>query len=515
MVTTVKVLVFLLLLSTVSLSAFYLHGKKKGHCMAIDPKKTIFLIDGSGFLYRAYYGLKPMHTIKGIPIQAVYSFCRMIKKLVDTFDPHYIALVWDSKGLTVRHEIFPAYKATRTAPPSDLFDQKKYIQAFADLIGLKQFERPGIEADDILFSLAVDFANENNDVVIITSDKDMSQTLTDRITIFDPFKDVFIDREAFAQRMEFPVEKLAFYFSLLGDTSDNIPGVKGIGQKTATTLVQQFASLTDLYEHIDQIAKEGVRRSLEENKKNAFLSEELFLLRYLSFGSTKEELSFDKKNWIKAQPIFEELGFKSLLKGLEKDGIQAATKVLLSESKGYIFKVITNAAELLELLEQARAAKNISVDTELDGLNPLLNKVVGFSFCFKKGEAYYVPFGHQDTSVQLSQAFVMQALQSVLCDSHVEVTMHSANFDIRALHHAGCATGNLKFDTLLAAHLVTEDWQRISLKAISEFYLDEPMLTFADVVIQKDIKIFHLFPLTKQLNMLQVMHIRHFNSSQF
>src|SRR5579864_8579722 len=151
--------------------------------MQIDPKKTVLLIDGSSFLYRAYYSLKPLHTLQGIPVQAVYGFCRMMKKIIDTFKPHYVALVWDSKGKTTRHEIYPEYKATRQAPPSDIFDQKEYIIQFADLIGMKQVAQTGIEADDLMFSLAKDWssfaeATADRSVVFVTLDKDMGQALT-------------------------------------------------------------------------------------------------------------------------------------------------------------------------------------------------------------------------------------------------------------------------------------------------------------------------------------------------
>src|SRR5690606_12187443 len=144
-----------------------------------DSKKTLFLIDGSSFLYRAYYGLKPLHTPSGEPVQAVFSFCRMIKKLIDTYTPEYVALVWDSKGKTTRHEVFSDYKATRQAPPSDLFEQKKYIVEFATLIGMTQIVQQGIEADDLMYSLAKEWVAHNNEaVVFVTLDKDMGQALT-------------------------------------------------------------------------------------------------------------------------------------------------------------------------------------------------------------------------------------------------------------------------------------------------------------------------------------------------
>ena len=228
------------------------------------------------FLYRAYYGVRPLHTPEGIPVQAVYSFCRMIKKLISKFSPKYVSLVWDSKGKTTRHDMFEDYKATRQAPPSDIFDQKEYIVEFADLIDLHQIAQKGIEADDIMFSIAKERKEENYTIVLITSDKDMAQMLDDKTVMYDFFKDKILDAQSFTEKNGFSIEKIPFYYALLGDASDNIPGVRGIGKKGATDLVQQFDSLKDWYERIDEVPKERTKKLLLESKENAFLSEKLF-----------------------------------------------------------------------------------------------------------------------------------------------------------------------------------------------------------------------------------------------
>ncbi|HEX4069465.1 MAG TPA: 5'-3' exonuclease H3TH domain-containing protein, partial [Candidatus Babeliales bacterium] len=249
--------------------------------MNFDPKKTLFLIDGSSFLYRAYYGLKPLHSPSGMAVQAVFSFCRMMKKLIDIYKPEYIVLVWDSKGKTTRHEMFAEYKATRQAPPSDIFEQKKYIVEFAKLIGMPQIEQSGVEADDLMFSLAKDWVtlteDKENTVVFVTLDKDMGQALTlgQNIYLLDAFKEQLTDTVEIQDKMGFPVDKLPFYFALLGDASDNIPGVNGIGKKTAVDLVNQFDSLEDMYDRVNEIKKAGVKTALLEQKSNAFLSYQL------------------------------------------------------------------------------------------------------------------------------------------------------------------------------------------------------------------------------------------------
>lgn len=461
-----------------------------------ETNKAIILIDGSGFLYRAYYGLRPLHTPQGVPIQAVYSFCRMIKKIINTFNPENIALVWDSKGKTVRHEIFPAYKATRQAPPSDLFDQKQYIQQLADLIGMKQIEKIGIEADDLLYSLAQDYAKGGDSVIILTSDKDMAQTLDEHISIYDAFKDIYITADSFLKAKEFSVSKLPFYFALVGDSSDNIPGVKGIGEKSATELVKQFDSLEDLYNNLDKVSKDRTRKSLQENKDNAFLSEKLFKLHYYALDCPQTALAFDPTHWANAAPLFKELNFKSMLEDSAQNAEQKPQeKELLSLSKGYSFKTIATLEQLKNVCDEIKTKKIVALDTELDGLKPLDNNLIGISLCTQKGTAYYIPFGHITIEPQLTREEVLTSLAPLLLDPTIEKVMHHAKFDELALWHYKVGVNNLVFDTLLAAQLVTKDWQRINLKALSELYLNESMMSFQEVVTAKKLKDFSQVPL--------------------
>jgi len=352
----------------------------------LDSKKTVFIIDGSSFLYRAFYALKPMFTIQGEPIGAVFGFCRMMKKLIDTFNPEYMLVAWDMKGATERHELFPDYKATRQAAPQDLFVQKDHIQKFADAIGLLQVSKQGVEADDIMYSLAQDFAVQGYHVVLVTTDKDMGQMVNHTVVLYDSFKEQFYGREELEQKYGFPPEKLPFYFALIGDSSDNIPGVKGIGPKGATDLVQQFLSLHDLYEHINLVPKERMRQLLLENKDNALLSEQLFLLRYHPLAIAIEQSKFSSRQWVGAQPLFQELGFKSLLKEMP-----AVEQPPASVRYGLKFIAISQADQLQQLCAAIKKAGQCAIDTETDGLNAYQAGLVGISLCYEAGTAYYIP----------------------------------------------------------------------------------------------------------------------------
>lgn len=459
-----------------------------------DPQKTIFLIDGSSFLYRAYYSLRPLHTTTGIPVQAVYGFCRMLKKIIDTFDPKYLALVWDSKGKTVRHDIYPEYKSTRQEAPSDLSSQKELIQEFADLIGLTQIAQPGIEADDIMFSLAKKFHTKKEHVVFIGTDKDFGQVLSNYVHIYDPMKEKQINVQDFEEKFGFPPMQLPFYFALLGDASDNIPGVRGIGKKGATELVKQFKSLDDMYKHIDQIASAKTRNALLEQKDNAYLSKKLFLPHYIDLFIEKKNLQFNKKNWPHALPLFEKLQFKSLIKEIKKE-TSPEEKLEQIKKYGYALKTVTTIDELNELLKKITQKKLFALDTELNGMGALNAELIGLCIAYEKGSGYYVPFGHTSSTNQLSRVEVLETFAPILYDENIKKIMHHAKFDQLALAHYNIETRGLIFDTLIAAHLITEDWQRIGLKYLSEYYLKEPMLSFQDVVSANNFDNFAQVPL--------------------
>lgn len=466
--------------------------------MKFDPKKTVFLIDGSSFLYRAYYGLRPLHTPQGVPVQAVYSFCRMIKKMIDSFSPAYIALVWDSKGKTTRHEMYQEYKATRLAPPSDLFDQKKLIMDFADAILLPQISQTGIEADDIMYSIAQEQTKNGFKCVFVTSDKDMGQALDANTVMYDFFKDEITDVAAFEAKRGFPVEKLPFYFAILGDTSDNIPGIKGIGEKGATDLVKQFASLEDMYQNLDKVSKERTRSLLAEQKDNAFLSEKLFLLQYHPSTMTTQDLTFNVHNWAKAASLFEAWAFKSLLKDL--DSFKQGSSVELTQEKinklqKYTFKTIRSLEELDKLCSLLVQHGAFGIDTETTGLSPLRDHAIGISLCVQEGQAYYIPFGHEVNELQLSKTQVVGALKPILENPAYKKYLHNAKFDYLVLLHVGIDMQGIAFDTALAASLLAKDGQRIGLKALSERIFNESMLTFDDVVKTHKLKDFSYAPL--------------------
>lgn len=460
--------------------------------------KKLVLIDGSSFLYRAYYGLQPLHTATGQTVQAVYGFCRMIRKLIATLPSEHVVLVWDSKGPTLRHALFEQYKATRQAPPSDLFEQKKYIQQFAELIGLTQIEQPGVEADDLIGSLAHLYAAQQYEIIVVSSDKDLSQLLSQSITIYDSFKERTLTPALFEQEYGFAPAKVPFYYALLGDSSDNIPGVKGIGKKGALDLIQQFESLEDLYNRIDEVSKERTRQALVDNKANAFLSLELFMLRDVPVAIAEQQLVFDPAQWGNARPLFQELGFKSFLKDIDQQNSADNTPVItVSESlaQKYTFSCVTSLDELKQVLEAIRQAGVVAVDTETSGLDPRESHLVGISLCCAPGQAWYIPLAHQQEC--LSIAHVIELVKPLLEDQAVGKIMHNAKFDVLMLRTADIRVRGLIFDTMVAASLIVPDWQSIGLKNLSQAYFDEHMATYKEMVEQQGYSDFSQVPIAQ------------------
>lgn len=439
---------------------------------------TLFLIDGSSFLYRAYYALKPMTTPQGVPVGAVYGFCRMIKKLLDDFQPEHLVLTWDSKGPTERHEMHAAYKATRQAAPSDLGTQKELIQKFADIIGMCQIQKQGVEADDLMYSLALDYVKQGYEVILVTADKDLGQVVSDKIHIYDAFKDVMLDPAALEEKYGFSLKKLPFYFALIGDASDNIPGVAGVGPKTATELVQKFDSLEDLYNRLDEVPRERTRELLTVNKKNALMSKELFLLRYHTLDLAIDRCKIKLNQWTAARHFFEELSFKSLLKDMPaKEKLE-----WLSEKHGYSFTWITDEAELERVCTEIKKHRHCAFDTETDGLQPYQANIMGISLCCEVGKAYYIPLAHATAPQQLTREQVLAQLKPILESNAIKKYAHNAKFDQLVLAKFGIEVNDIAFDTMIAAHLVVPDGQRIGLKYLSVAMLNQEMVSYVDLM---------------------------------
>ncbi|MBN2267590.1 MAG: DNA polymerase I [Candidatus Babeliaceae bacterium] len=461
----------------------------------MTKKVDLFLIDASSFLYRAYHALRPLQTPDGIPVQAVYGFCRMLLKLIKRFKPDELIIVWDSPGKTIRHKLYKPYKETRQAPPSDLFEQKKLILEFVDIAGLAQLAEPGIEADDLIASVAQFGKKTNRRTIIVSSDKDLAQLVNESVVLFDPFKDNFVDQHTLEQKYGFPLERLSLYYALVGDASDNIPGVKGIGAKTAQKLAAQFSSLQDLYDNLDKIESNRTRTLLVEGQDLAFLSEELFKLRPEEYFFKHKDATIPEDLLEQVRPFFEQLHFSSFLKEIPAPKAAQLTETFAKEY-GYTFETVSTIEELGKLCKTIERKKHFALDTETDGKPPLLASLIGLSICCSEGSSFYIPVNHKTDGPQLAQGIALSHLSPLLENKDITKVMHNAKFDLHIMENVGVRVEGLVFDTMVAAGLLrSEEADRIGLKFLSEKFLKQVMPNYKDVISAQNAKNFAYVPL--------------------
>lgn len=463
---------------------------------------ALCLIDSSSILFRSYYGVRPLHTATGQPTHAIYGFCRALKKITDGLDPSHLVLVWDTKGPTFRHEAYDQYKATRQAPPSDLVTQKKAILEFVEMIGVRQVWKQGLEADDLLYSLAHD--NLADQTVVITGDKDLHQLIDQRTTIFDPFKQKMITYDSFVAERGFEPEHLLLYHSLLGDSSDNIPGVRGIGAKTAEKLTKEFHTLDALYASLGSAIPSRTEKLLADQKEAAYLSQQLFTLKYEKTDLSLSDCTYDRQRWVHAKPFFHTYEFKPFFPSGVSDTNQQSIFGMVeaqpkaAEHTAWRPHLVTTTEGLNNLVKKLQTADMIALDTETRSLTPFRDGIVGISCAVDDTDAYYVPFGHSTGEEQLSQETVLAAFKPICEDASRPKVLQNAKFDQAGFAHYDIAVNGIVDDTLTMASLLRKSSESIGLKALSQRYLGEEMADYKDVAKGK--KTFADVPLDKALH---------------
>ena len=470
---------------------------------------ALFVIDGSYLLYRSYYALRDLKTSYGFPTNAIFSFCRTVMRITKKFDPKYLAVAWDEKGSSQRRKKrYEGYKSTREEAPSDLFLQKEKIIEFLDLVGIKQFSKSNYEADDIIAAIVKRSARSQ--VVVVTADKDLGQLLVHKnLLIYDPFKELVFNADDFKKEKGFPPEKVAFFYSLVGDSSDNIPGVSGVGKVTAERLVKIFDSLDDLYEHVDKIDSSSLKKKLLDGKDDAYLSIELFKLEPPKLSFKKEDLAFSKDSLVKAAGFFNELEFKSLLSSLKKEFGKNAVAELLDLSKeqqeaedrhagskklskpSHKVRIVSDESTLKKLTDRLKQKSFVAFDTETTGLNSLNDQLVGISIAYDSRVGYYIPVdsaedagddGQNSEQKFLSPELVADYLNKVFGSKKIKKIAHNGKFDKAVLVRFGFDDFEIYFDTMIAASLFRRsDDEKVGLKNLSAAVLGEKMESYDEL----------------------------------
>jgi DNA polymerase-1 len=441
--------------------------------------KTLTIIDTFGFLFSNYYALPYLKAKNGTPTGMITGFMNSISNLGRDYKTDYILFSVDSKGKSFRNKIYPEYKANRPEAPEDLKAQLPIALELIKEMGFKSIEMEGYESDDIIASIT-NIAKKNGiKVIIVSHDKDMYQLIDDdKVVIFDPRKKIFINEEEAYKKFGVHPKDFINFQALLGDSSDNVPGVKGIGVKTAAKLINEYHTLENIYEHIDEI-KGAVKKRLLEGKENAFLSRKLVILKQDLFKDINlEEFKFPKVNpIIKIADKLIDLDMHKIIDKVKKEGMIIPTTMPESKNLEVLSELILDEKKLFSIIDSIKD-EIVAFDTETDSLDRD-KKIVGFSFAFGK-KAYYVPINHFYLGVekQISQDIALKAIEKLFTK---KIVGHNLKFDLNLVYQYGIKKITPFMDTMLLAWILNPD-QKVGLDALSKKYLDHEMIHFKDTV---------------------------------
>ena len=455
--------------------------------------QKLYLIDGSAYAYRSFHAIQRLTNSKGEPTNAVYGFARILLKILREHDPSHIAVVFDAPGKTFREDIYPAYKATRPETPEELVAQMPWIDELVHALNLPLIRVPGVEADDVMGTLARHAEDAGLEVVLVTGDKDLLQLVTNKTHIFDPAKGdkgIWYEPADVKSRFGVPPERVPDALGLIGDTADNIPGVRGIGEKTAKQLLEQYGSLEGIYDHLSEL-KGKVKEHLEQDREVAFLSRRLVVIdKNVPLDFSLENLARKPFDRARMAELFSRLEFRTLLDEFPPDTAAA---------KHTAYHIVTDAATLLAVVNEMKTNGEFALDTETTSSDPMRAQLVGISLCCKESTGYYIPVGHTVSSQenysleptalsrerdprQLEKSFVLDTLRPLLEDPHIKKTGHNIKYDWIVLAREGINLQGVAFDTMVASYLTDPSLLRHNLNEISLHYLKRKMTPIEDLI---------------------------------
>ena len=436
--------------------------------------KTLYLIDGTAYIYRAYHAIRGLTNSEGLPTNAAFGFTRILIKLLEDRSPEYVAMLFDAKGPTFRHKIYKDYKANRPPMPEDLSVQIPHIKEITKGFNIPVMEMQGFEADDLIGALGRMAEEAGFFVVMVTGDKDFVQLVTDKAVIWDPMKEKTIDIKAVRESFGVEPGQMIDVMGLSGDTSDNIPGVPGIGPKTALTLIKTFGSMEQLYEQLDKITKKKQHQNLVQYKEQAFLSKELVKI------NTRVPIAFNPHDFRFKEPDNTRLA--SLFKMLEFRQLQQAFPKKTDLSKKRYITVLDKTA-LSDLVGRLKTSNMFAVDTETTSKDPMQAKLVGLSFSMEPDEAFYIPLAHDypDVPDQLALKTVLNLLKPVLENPGIKKIGQNIKYDWMVLKRHGINLAGVVFDTMLASYLINPSKRAHNLDQIALDFLDHKTITYQDV----------------------------------
>ena len=463
-------------------------------------RPLLVLVDGSSYLYRAFYGLPPLTSPEGEPTGAVYGVANMLKKLVADHLPDHVAVVFDASGKTFRDELFEEYKANRPPMPDDLRVQIEPLHELVQALGFPLLQVKGVEADDVIGTLAKQGVAAGMDVLISTGDKDMAQLVDGHITLINTMTDTRLDREGVKQKFEVWPEQIIDYLALVGDSSDNIPGVPGVGPKTAAPLLGHFGSLEALFARLEEVpalAFRGAKQlppKLAQHKDLALLSRQLATIRCdVELDLKPESLHMGKLDQDALRGLYQRFGFKSWLRQLNEGGDPASAKKTAASvaapaasqapAAAGIYEAVLDEKTLRAWIKRLEKANLIAFDSETTSLDYMQAEIVGLSFAVESGEAAYIPLAHRyaDAPEQLDRAAVLKQLKPLLEDPQRPKLGHHIKYDAHVLRNYGIELGGIRFDSMLESYVLDSVASRHDMDSLAEKYLAYKTVHYEDV----------------------------------
>ncbi len=448
----------------------------------MSKAKSLYLIDGSSYIFRAYFGIRQfLSTSKGFPTNALYGFINMLQKVVKDEQPDYLAVAFDSKEKTFRHKMYADYKANREAPPEDLVKQFPYFEPLVQAYNIHGVRVPGYEADDIIGTLAKKSAKAGFRVVIVSGDKDMMQLIGPDIRMLDTMKNKWFGVEEVEEKFGVGPEQVIDVMGLMGDSSDHIPGVKGVGPKTASELIRKFGSIRELYERIDEVDKINLKDKLVQDKEMALLSRQLVTIdTSMELEGEIEDLKVRPSNNVALRKLFSEFEFSSLIEGLRdsSDPGESSPKI---ESR---YETILTEADFERWIKQLKELKVFALDLETTSLHPVQARVVGISLSCEEGVACYIPLAHRYLGVpdQLSHDWVFKELKPLLEDPKLKKVGQNIKYDLIVLRNEGIILQGVVFDTMLASYILNPSGRRHNMDDLARDYLGHTTIKYKEVV---------------------------------
>lgn len=436
--------------------------------------KPLLLVDGSSYFFRAFHALPPLITSHGQPTGAIYGVVSMVKRLIKDYAPEQIAIVFDAKGKTFRDEWYPAYKSHRPPMPNDLVCQFEPLIELLKAMGLPILIIPGVEADDVIATLAT---HVNQPVVISTGDKDMAQLVNERVTLINTMTQQVLDITGVQAKFGVMPEQIIDYLALVGDASDNIPGVPKCGPKTAVKWLQAYQSLENLIEHADQISGK-IGESLRASLGQLPLSKRLVTLKTdVSLPLTYDELRPTPPDQTKLGELVYRFEFKTWMK--EFSATQTTSQSAAQTNKQV--EIITSKAQLSHWLQAIEQSDLLSLDTETTSLNALSAELVGMSFAIDPNHAAYLPLAHLDGSQQLDYPDTLSLLKPLLERGDIKKVGQNLKYDYNVFKNVGISLNGIQFDTMLESYLLNSTAVRHDMDSLARHHLHYQTITYQDV----------------------------------